>query len=681
MIKSSLTNNIPGSGSSWVSWGTPSAEPSYFTVSWSLGSRILEITKPLADNAIFKKLDIPRIAVTTQEGEIIEEAYTAREANELLLKMLPVSPKVIDSHLIIDQDQITYPASATPAKFQETIHVLTRVNEMEISRSKLRESLSSYTVPDVGTEVDLLQKDLDLILSERSTCENEAETIQAEVESTDISALNNEVAILKEAEANLVKYQRVAAEIESFKDQKVTMEARLEQMRLDEKDILTKWASSEQAAASAKESLATLEYRIQAWKDLTEAKAELEEYERGKSSLIEPVAPEGSKPADSQVEELRGKAGDVQLSLRELQKKIKLADLGCCPECGQRTDKVDLPQLKEKEAELTLVYTQITELLTAVSLKQKEFSDYELEQERHNSAVNRIQEHISRCKDRVSQLAEARPVDQNETDKCNEDITRHEDLVRAKTTLESNISSANSRLQTYDSGITNGTSTLDLLGGTGEPDATRLKVLESKQAHIVDLQTKHASLLGAVSAKTEELNRAQEKLDILQDRAASAEPIKQYRSLLEKAIEILHKNNLPKLVSAQYLNEINAKLDEYLTMVDASFSAWVDSDLQFMVKKSDGLEHRASRLSGGQKQQVSIAYLLSVNDVFASSLGVLALDEPTGSMQEENAKDVAETFSKLVSISKRTDRQFIVITHSETLASYGEVQINLKGYM
>ena len=100
-----------------------------------------------------------------------------------------------------------------------------------------------------------------------------------------------------------------------------------------------------------------------------------------------------------------------------------------------------------------------------------------------------------------------------------------------------------------------------------------------------------------------------------------------------------------------------------------------------MVKKSDGLVHRANRLSGGQKQQASISYLLAVNDVFASSLGVLAMDEPTGSMQEENAKDVAEAFSKLLQIGKQTKRQFIVITHSETLASYGEVRIDLRGYL
>ena len=147
MIKSSLTNTIPGSGTSWVSWGARDDEPSYFTVTWELNDHILEITKPLSDNAVFRKLDLPRVSIQTLEGEVVSEAYTAREGTELLLTMLPVSPKVIDSHLIIEQDQITYPTNATPAKFQETIHILTKVNEMETARTRLRESLGVYTVP------------------------------------------------------------------------------------------------------------------------------------------------------------------------------------------------------------------------------------------------------------------------------------------------------------------------------------------------------------------------------------------------------------------------------------------------------------------------------------------------------------------------------------------------------
>ena len=86
------------------------------------------------------------------------------------------------------------------------------------------------------------------------------------------------------------------------------------------------------------------------------------------------------------------------------------------------------------------------------------------------------------------------------------------------------------------------------------------------------------------------------------------------------------------------------------------------------------------QLSGGQKQQASVCYLLAVNDVFASTLGVLALDEPSGAMQESNSQDLAEAFNYLAKMGQQTGRQFIVITHSTSLAALGCKNISLEGH-
>lgn len=680
MIKASLTNTIPGSSSSWVSWGIAKGEPSYFTAKWELDNHILEITKPLADNKAFKDLNIPRIVILSSEGEVIEESYTAKESNDLLLKMLPVSPKVIDSHLIIDQDQITYPASATPAKFQETIHVLTKVNEMEISRSKLRESLGSYTVPEVADEVDTLQSDVDLIESELQDLRKQIADITAELDKTDIPKVDNEVALLREAETNESTRKQLTNEIVTFKSQHSTMETRLKQMEQEEIKIKGEWKRLNNLATVAKTSLATYEYKKREWEEYVGLTKELADLNEGRDSLAYPEEPADKEPDEQMVGKLQVQADETSLQHKDIQKKVGLAQLGCCPECGQRTDDVDLAQLEEDERNIAHLTSQVSELLTAVQAKRAEFVEYRLEKERHSAALGRMDDRITRCQGRLDQLTDVEQVSEESITLWTEAVENYAQVDTALTTVRRNIDDSVVRLETYTSGIDNNSNTLQLIKG-GSPDPIRLKVLLSQQDRLDQLKEHRTSLTGGVSVKESELLRAQEKLSILTKRAASAKPIKKYRDLLTKAIDILHKNSLPKLVSAQYLSEINMKLNDYLTMVDADFSAWVDGDLQFMVKKADGLEHRANRLSGGQKQQVSIAYLLSVNDVFASSLGVLALDEPTGSMQEENAKDVAETFSKLVTVGKQTDRQFIVITHSETLASYGEVQIDLKEYV
>ena len=127
------------------------------------------------------------------------------------------------------------------------------------------------------------------------------------------------------------------------------------------------------------------------------------------------------------------------------------------------------------------------------------------------------------------------------------------------------------------------------------------------------------------------------------------------------------------------MKKLNERLAFYLEMIHADFSAYIDDSLEFMARKSDGMVHHAKRLSGGQKQQASVCYLLAVNDVFASTLGVLALDEPSGAMQESNSQDLAEAFNYLAKMGQATGRQFIVITHSGALAALGCRNISLEG--
>jgi DNA repair exonuclease SbcCD ATPase subunit len=185
-------------------------------------------------------------------------------------------------------------------------------------------------------------------------------------------------------------------------------------------------------------------------------------------------------------------------------------------------------------------------------------------------------------------------------------------------------------------------------------------------------------LVGELSATQKTLDRAQDRLKVYLDRKAKIEPTLRFREVLQLSEKALVKDALPKLLSAQYMGKLNERIQFYLRMINAEFTAHINADLEFMAKKSDGLVHKANRLSGGQKQQASVCYLLAVNDVFASTLGVLALDEPSGAMQESNSQDLAEAFNYLANLGQRTGRQFIVITHSAALAEYGCKQIRLE---
>ncbi len=83
---------------------------------------------------------------------------------------------------------------------------------------------------------------------------------------------------------------------------------------------------------------------------------------------------------------------------------------------------------------------------------------------------------------------------------------------------------------------------------------------------------------------------------------------------------------------------------------------------------SERMGHTPSRLSGGERQRVAIARAL-VND----PLVVLA-DEPTGSLDEANARTVEEL---LFSVVERRGASLVLVTHDPRLAARADYRYQL----
>ena len=83
----------------------------------------------------------------------------------------------------------------------------------------------------------------------------------------------------------------------------------------------------------------------------------------------------------------------------------------------------------------------------------------------------------------------------------------------------------------------------------------------------------------------------------------------------------------------------------------------------------DRLEHKPGQLSGGEQQRVAVARAL------INSPGVILADEPSGSLDTHNAKELHNLFFRL-----RTEMQqtFIMVTHDEDLANMADRKIVMQ---
>src|SRR5258706_16081803 len=93
-------------------------------------------------------------------------------------------------------------------------------------------------------------------------------------------------------------------------------------------------------------------------------------------------------------------------------------------------------------------------------------------------------------------------------------------------------------------------------------------------------------------------------------------------------------------------------------------------ELLSRVGLADRLHHYPSQLSGGEQQRVAIAR------AFIASPKILFADEPTGNLDEENAKQITDLIFEMNRQEKTT---LILVTHNLELAQKTERILQMKG--
>jgi len=139
------------------------------------------------------------------------------------------------------------------------------------------------------------------------------------------------------------------------------------------------------------------------------------------------------------------------------------------------------------------------------------------------------------------------------------------------------------------------------------------------------------------------------------------------RNHLETLKEVMHKSNLPRKVAVNYLKQTVSKMNNYLEDFHAPFRVYSDDELTFWAKFNDNRSLPASRLSGGEKVLLSLAFRLAVQFGVASSVNLLVLDEPTVGLDDDNIECLETAFNRLRAMSVSSGLQVLVVSHEKAM--------------
>ena len=126
--------------------------------------------------------------------------------------------------------------------------------------------------------------------------------------------------------------------------------------------------------------------------------------------------------------------------------------------------------------------------------------------------------------------------------------------------------------------------------------------------------------------------------------------------------EVVHRDNLQRIITQSYLEELVDQINEKLESFDGPFKVSSGDALTMTVHKPNGSKTSASVLSGGEKVVLAIAYRMAVNPG-----EMLVLDEPTAGLDTHNLGCLTEVLDNLRGLTKKQGRQIIMVTHDERL--------------
>lgn len=201
-----------------------------------------------------------------------------------------------------------------------------------------------------------------------------------------------------------------------------------------------------------------------------------------------------------------------------------------------------------------------------------------------------------------------------------------------------------------------------------------VKAASDKKLELVRLEEQVKQLDIQLKSLSLRLNRALE----LQKQI---ERIKLVRDNLSDARDVFRRDKLPMLLAQRFLSALDSNIQRFLHIMQSDFTAeleQVDGSYNFLCTFGDATQRDASLLSGGEKVRFAISFLLAVNEVLSARFGVLALDEPTAQLDEDNIQYFMDVLSHVQQYAANAGVQVFLITHSAQLIGSFDQAITLS---
>lgn len=346
-----------------------------------------------------------------------------------------------------------------------------------------------------------------------------------------------------------------------------------------------------------------------------------------------------------------------------------------CPLCNKPTDDV-----KDMLYLLRCNKLKCDDELRALDARRAQYITYLAQREAHAELLRELRGMIADTRQGVAavqdvlqptmELADIAHIERQHDDFAGGLMLFEQDRVRESTALQGSLrrrDELQTQIEQFDTALAQ------------QPQVTPEMVVAAQTAFnaVCASMRQRDELRTRVAVAKQTVHAARERLDNAVSCNVQRDRTVQSKAYMENLRAIFHRGALPRIVAYTYLERMQNDINEMLVLFDAPFRVRTTEDLGYEAIFSDGRCVPDRRLSVGERIVLSLALRITINSTFASSLGVLLMDEPTAGLDEHNLGCLPRALERLRGVSDTFGLQVLFVTHEPRISHLFDKVINL----
>lgn len=647
-----------------VSQYAKEGEPSYATLEFEHNGHIAVVTRHL--------LPDKEPATLLLDGKEIargEKGVTAE-----IEKLLGVDAKFISRFIIVGQTEIFSFIDDNQTDTDKFFQRLFNTSKADKCQDVIGKTLLKVQVPEIlksSAQIAIEQKELDQQIADLETHIKKLPTFESFLRTQESNQAT--VQQWEKREAAGIELQKLNQQAEQHAKDIERYTGNLEQY---EKDLLAFTAANSGKAESHREAKIALGH----WANYKHIAKVKERIQKQRDDIAEQRRnnPEPPVPTGQSSSDIRRNIDSATQRIKDAERFVQMftdEGVAACPTC--HTPSTHLTEQVAEQRKQISRFEKFIDELTANAAKQAAAEKLRSQWEALNEKLVAAEEHLNKSE---QELTMVKPPEATE-EELQQAVSDFEDFDAAQKELQPVMQHTREQIAKLRGALTAIEERKQQLSQEIK-DATVTQsdahMAKAKLAAVKEQYGQRQELEQKKSQLSFDLQRLQEQFDVALKQENDSVKLRKWTTLAETAREAL--KNAPRLVAQRNLQRLESAINELLQIFSVNFQVKVagDGSPTFIAEFYDGRRQVAQRLSIGQKTVLALAFRVAVNAMFAEEIGLLALDEPTASLDQPRIQALAPVLEKLRDLSTAKGLQCLLVTHASSLSHLFESTIELE---